>query len=137
MWCRVLDKLAEAFHVANGSPQPRRVVMSIDLRRQFSLPVTPTHWRDMAAWVQCPLPPLQRLPTGLWTFALQWTTVWDVAAHIAVNRPEWEPPRVHSPREWDEAQIFIGVRDSLAESGNLYPAEVVRSARLVRDLGFD
>lgn len=37
---------------------------------------------------------------------------------------------------WQEAQVFAGVREVLVDVGNVDPSEVVRTARLRRDLNF-
>ena len=134
---RVLDELADALSAAQWDFRPRRIAASVELRRQFGLPITPSRWAVLEQLLTCPLPPLERRRRGLWTFPHDWTTVWDVAAYLAERRPNWQPPHGRAPVEWQEAQVFVGVRTCLVESLNVSPEEVVRSARLQADLGAD
>jgi hypothetical protein len=133
---RVLDELAAALHDAQAMPwRPRRVSASVELRHQFGLPITPSRWAELGRSFGCPLPPLERSPVGLWDFPHGWTTVWDLAGHVATHRPQWAPPVDRTVKEWREAQIFAGVRAALVEALNVDEEDVVRPARLVDDLG--
>jgi hypothetical protein len=131
---RILDELAEALHGAEGSPVPRRVVSSVELWRQFRLPITPARWRAVSARLGLPLPPLLRQCGNLWTFPEGWTTVFDLAEYIARHWPEWTAPDPCKEADWREAQVFAGVRACLMEACNLDADEVVRPARLMADL---
>jgi hypothetical protein len=115
---------------------PRRLVSSLALRDQFSLPITPTRWTALAQELACPLPPLQRQPGKLWSFPQGWT-VRDLAHYLSVQRPELGPPGPCTEADWYAAQVFVGVRACVAEAGCLDEAQVVRSARLMADLGLE
>jgi hypothetical protein len=132
-----LDELAEALHATNGSPCPRRVTASVELRQQFGLPITPTRWQALEQQLSIPLPPLERQPGRLWAFPNGWTTILDLAGYLAEQRPAGRVPAGCTPADWQEAQVFAGVRACLVESGNLDAEEVVRSARLMADLGLE
>jgi hypothetical protein len=132
---RVLDELADALDAVQGRPRPRLVRASVELRHQFGLPITPSCWAELGHLLRCPLPPLGRRPDGVWSFPCGWTTVWDVAAYLAERCPDWEPPRGETSAVWREAQVFVRVRASLVEALNVSPEKVVRSARLIKDLG--
>jgi hypothetical protein len=131
---RVLDELAEALVAVEETRGPRRIVASVELWRQFRLPITPSRW---ALWqaLPSPLPALERRTDGLWAFPNGWTTVWNVARHLAAACPSWELPGCMEATAWQEAQVFVGVRDCLVEALNVDPEQVVRSARLMADLG--
>jgi hypothetical protein len=132
---RVLDELAEALAAVEEMRGPRRVVSYVELWQQFRLPITPSRWAALARELACPLPPLVRRSDGLWAFPRGWTTVWDVAGHLAATCPRWEPPRHREAVDWQEAQVFVGVRACLVEALNVAPEQVVRPARLMADLG--
>jgi hypothetical protein len=80
---------------------------------------------------------LQRRPEDLWSFPRGWTTVWDLADYLAERRPGWGAPTGRELPDWREAQIFVCVRACLVEALNVSPEEVVRSARLMADLGVE
>jgi hypothetical protein len=131
----VLDDLAEALHAAQGSPLPRRIAASVELRQQFGLPITPSRWAALTQQLRCSLPPLERRSDGLWWFPRGWTTVWDVAGHLAERCANCELPLHRSAEEWRNAQVFAGVRACLMTALNVPAEEVVRAARLGADLG--
>ena len=89
---RALDELAEAISTAHGSPSPCRIATSVELRRQFSLPITPSRWAVLAQHLACPLPALDRPKTGLWAFPHGWKTVWDIVDYLAGHRPDLQRP---------------------------------------------
>jgi hypothetical protein len=132
---RVLDELADAIEIVRGHQVPRRIVSSVELARQFDLPVTPSLWSELGRELACPLPPLERRPDGLWSFPLGWVTVWALADHLAGCRPNWEPPQGRTEKDWREAQVFVGVCACLVEALNVDPEQIVRSSRLQGDLG--
>jgi hypothetical protein len=132
---RLLDELAQALSTAQSSPLPRRIASSVALRQQFGLPITPSRWVALEQQLGCPLPALERRTAGLWAFPRGWTTVWDVAAYLAEHRTGWQPPECREVADWREAQVFVGVRICLVEALNVSPEEVVRTARLMADLG--
>jgi hypothetical protein len=132
---RVLDELASALSTSQGSPLPRRIAESVELWHQFGLPITPSLWAVLERQLGCFLPALERQNTGLWSFPRGWKTVWDIAAFLAEHRPGWQPPQGKGVADWQEAQVFVGVRSCLMEALNVSPAEVVRTARLMADLG--
>jgi hypothetical protein len=105
---RILDELADAYHRAQGCPQPRRITLATTL-------------------VGC-FPTAKRLPT-------EWVDLWEIADDLARRYPDWEPLHERTATAWREAQIFVGVRQVLVEALNVEPNQVVRSARLVADLG--
>jgi hypothetical protein len=131
---RVLDELAEAFHRGRGGPVPRVVVTSTALADQFGGPVTPARWVALRRRLWCLLPPLEGSAKTGWSVPAECATVWDLADHVAADRPEWQPPAERTARAWREAQIFIGVRAVLVEAGNLDPEKIERPARLTDDL---
>jgi hypothetical protein len=134
---RVLDELAEAFHVIRGSWQPRRVVPSLDLALHFtapfSFPLSPVTWRQLGEELGCPLPPLAWRDER-WALPDGWSSVIDLALFVAQRR-DWLPPAGYSVTAWVEAQVFAGVRSVLVEALNVHKEEVVRPARLMADLG--
>jgi hypothetical protein len=132
---RPLDDLAEALHAANGPRRQRLVVCSDQLFRQFGLPITPSRWAECARQLRCVLPPLSRSPYGLWSFPCGWETVWDLTHYLSETHPGWQSPEAASVADWVEAQVFVGVRETLMEALNVDKSRVMRSARLVADLG--
>lgn len=130
---RVLDELADAFHAGRGERVPRPVVTSVGLEEQFGYPVTAARWAAVERRLGCPLPQLA-FDQGHWWLPQGFDTVWDLAAHVARSRPDWEAPREQTPAAWREAQVFAGVRAVLVDAGNVEPVEVVRPARLMADL---
>jgi hypothetical protein len=130
---RVLDELADAFHAARNRSLPRPVVSSIGLEDQFECPVTANRWAAAELGLGCQLPPLN-FNQGHWWLPNGLVTIWDLAAHIARCRPDWEPPAVFTPAAWWDAQLFAGVREVLVVVGNLDLDDVVRTARLRADL---
>jgi hypothetical protein len=132
---RVLDELADALSMAQGTPSRRRIAGSVELRHQFGLPITPGRWEALEARLACALPPLERRSEGLWSFPHGWKTVWDLAAYLADNYQGWLAPRDRSAADWREARVFVRVRACLVEALNVDPELVVRPARLIADLG--
>jgi hypothetical protein len=107
----------------------------VALPDQFHRPITPRLWAVLEKALACPLPPLECSSGGL-SFPHGWTTVWDVAAYLAEQRPGWEAPSSgEGVDNWREAQVFAGVRGCLIEALNVPVEAVVRSARLTADLG--
>jgi hypothetical protein len=74
---------------------------------------------------------------GRWFLPDGFEAVWNLVDHACYYHPDWEPPAARTVEAWREAQIFAGVRIVLVEAGSLDPAEVVREARLTRDLGLE
>lgn len=134
---RALDEVAEAIHAAHGKKHKRRVVNSLALRDQFSVPVTPYLWFKLAQHLECWLPSLEQAPHGTWLLPDGCTSVDELAHHIAWQRNDLEPPRICTSTEWQEAQVFVGVRRVLADAANLNSEEITRPARLVGDLGLN
>jgi hypothetical protein len=132
---RVLDDLADGLNGAQGSPAPRRIAASVELRLQFGLPITPSRWVELERQLACPLPPLERRSDGLWSFPRGWTTVWDVADYLTEHRPGRQQPHGRAVADWREAQVFVGVRACLMEALCVPSGVVVRTARLMDDLG--
>jgi hypothetical protein len=132
---RILDELADAIEIVRGHQVPRRIVSSVDLCQQFGVPITPALWSSLGRELACPLPPLEKREDESWSFPQGWATVWDLADHIAGCRPGLEPPQGRTEKDWREAQIFVGVSACLVEALNVDPEQVVRSARLMGDLG--
>jgi hypothetical protein len=136
---RALDELAEALSAAQGgdcwTSGPRRIAASVELRQQFGLPITPSRWSALQRALACPLPPLERRRDGLWSFPRGWRTVWDLAAFLAGQCPDWQAPHGRALADWQEAQVFVAVRVCLIEALNVSADEVVRTARLMADLG--
>jgi hypothetical protein len=133
---RVLDEVAEAIHVARGRRLPRPVLSSDQLGDSLGTAVTGERWAAAAKQLGCPLPPVT-FDQGHWLLPDGLETVWDLVEHVARCRPDWEPPAARTPAAWREAQVFAGVREVVADAGNLDPAEVTRGARLQKDLGLE
>jgi hypothetical protein len=131
---RVLDELAQAIHLARGGQRPRRIIGSDRLADQFGWFITLDLWSEFQQCLGCELPSLQVGPRFHWAFPNGWSTVWDLADYVSARHVEWLRPRSRDVREWQEAQIFAGVRDVLADIG-VDEEAIVRSARLVEDLG--
>src|SRR5262245_65634852 len=130
---RVLDELADAFDMHDRRKRPKRVVASTQLVDQFELPVSPSLWQRLVRALRRSLPPLK--PDGEnWAFPYGWTSVWDLAEHLAQAWPDLEPPHEQTVAEAHEARVYARVRYCLSEALNVDPEEVVRSARLVQDL---
>src|SRR5262245_58017720 len=125
---RVLDELATAFHTAQGSHLPWRVVGSLELGQQLRQPITPAQWTKLQRRIPCPLPPLERDVSGQWSFPCGWVTVVDLATHVAHLWPSWHLPTKVSVEDWRNAQVFAGVRSCLVECLNVDPEQVVREA---------
>ena len=127
---RVLDEMAESLYIARGRPWPRSPVRSVALADQVIAPIDAPLWRSIGRRLRCELPPLRHgnLPAGF-------RTVWDLADWVAWQRPGLEPPRERTAEAWADAQVFVVVRETLVEALNVEPREVVRSARLMHDLG--
>ncbi len=132
---RVLDEVADAIHSARGGGT-RPVLSAVGLEEQFARPLTAREWDAIQRHLACALPPLE-FAQGHWFLPDGFATVWDLVDHVAGHRPEWEPPRERTEAAWQNAQVFVGVRVSLADAGSLDKKDVVRSARLKRDLGLE
>lgn len=130
---RVLDEVAEAVQLARGGRLPRPVREAVRLDECVGAAVTGARWAAAARHLGCPLPPVS-FDQGHWFLPDEFPTVWELADHVARHRPDWEPPAARTAAAWREAQVFAGVREVLAEAGNLDPAEITRSARLRKDL---
>jgi hypothetical protein len=129
---RVLDEVADAIQIArNRRPQP--VLLSVKLEDQFGGPVMATHWARMQRQLGCRLPPMT-LDQGHWWLLDDLLTIWDLCKYVASHHPEWELPVEETPAAWKNAQIFAVVRRELVDCCNLYPRDVVRTARLQKDL---
>jgi hypothetical protein len=132
---RALDELAEALHLTNGAPRPRRVAASVTLWDQFGQPITPKRWAALEGKLACPLPALESRGDGLWSFPSGWRTVWDLAAHLLEQRPSWHLPSQLTLADWQNAQVFAGVRSTLVEALNVDAEDIHRPSRLQADLG--
>jgi hypothetical protein len=108
---------------------------TIGLEELFGRPLTPREWSAIQKRLACALPPLEFVQ-GHWFLPDGFTTIWDLVDHAARAHPEWEPPLARTETAWREAQIFVRVRTALVDAGSLDEEQVVRSARLTRDLGF-
>jgi hypothetical protein len=129
---RVLDEVADAIRIARGG-LTHPVLSSVVLEDIFGGPITPRQWARIQKHLACPLPPLE-FDQGHWFRTDDFETVWDLVAYIAKHHPDWEPPLERTTAAWRNAQIFVGVRVEVAEAGSLRLKDVVRSARLRRDL---
>ncbi len=132
---RVLDEVADAMRIARGGLTVP-VHSSVVLAELFVDPITPQQWSTMQSHLGCPLPAFE-FDQGHWFRADEFQTVWEIVAHVAKQRHDWESPIEQSIAAWRNAQVFAGVRAAIAEAGNLDQEEVIRSARLKRDLNFD
>jgi hypothetical protein len=74
---------------------------------------------------------------GHWFLPDSFATIWDLVELAARAHPEWELPTARTVAAWRNAQIFAGVRITLAEAGSLDEKQVVREARLKADLGLE
>ena len=133
---RVLDEVAEAVQLARGGRRPRPVRAGERLDELIGAAATADRWAAAARHLGCPLPPVAFVQ-GHWFLPDDFETVWDVADHVARHRPDWEPPAERTAAAWREAQVFAGVREVLADAGNLEPTEVTRGARIRTDLGLE
>lgn len=131
---RVLDALADAFHLARAGGGPRAVVSSDSLADQFAGPLLPADWVRLQRALPANLPPLG-FAGGRWVPPRGWRDVWQVADYLSARLPDWEPTDARSVAAWREAQVFAGVRSVLVEAGGVEPERVVRPARLMADLG--
>ncbi|VTR99980.1 unnamed protein product [Gemmata massiliana] len=129
---RVLDEVAAAVHAARYCFRP--VHTATGLEEQFAAPITPRQWTAIQRRLACDIPPLE-FEQGHWFLPDGFVTVWDLVDHVARYHPEWELPSERTKSAWREAQIFVGVRVCIAGAGSLDEKDVVRSARLVKDLG--
>jgi len=132
---RALDDVAAALGLVRSSFHAGLIVRSIRLADQFGLPVTSHHWKHLGRRLGCDLPPLEPERPGVWRFPYGWETVRDLADHVASERPGCEPPATCTEGDWREAQVFVRVRQVLVDALNVDNEAVVRSARLVADLG--
>lgn len=131
---RVLDEVADAIRMARGG-RTIPVHSAVLLEDILDGPITPRHWLALAEHLGCPMPPLE-FDQGHWFRKDEFVTVWDLVEHVARHRPKWERPSEMTVAVWQEAQVFVGVREVLADVGNIDPGEVVRTARLGPDLNF-
>src|SRR5262245_52469580 len=127
-----LDEVAGAIQYARE--RGRRPVLSFGLEEQFDGPLTPRQWARIQRSLGCTLPPLE-FHQGHWFLPDGFATIWDLAIHAACCHLDWEQPRERTEAAWREAQIFAKVRTTLVNVGCLDPKDVVREARLVKDLG--
>jgi hypothetical protein len=130
---RVLDEVADAIQIArNHLPQP--VLLSVKLEDQFGgYDRIAPRWRCLQRKLACPLPPLI-FDQGHWWLPDEFATIWDLCKYVGLHHPEWELPVKETPAAWRNAQIFAVVRRELVDSCNLYLRDVVRIARLQKDL---
>lgn len=129
---RVLDEVADAIRIARGG-RTVPVHTSVVLCEVIGESITPTQWSAIQRHIGCALPPLV-FDQGHWFRTDDFETVWDLAAYVTQFRRDWEAVLSATVAAWQNAQIFAGVRVELAGVGNLDVAEVVREARLMRDL---
>jgi hypothetical protein len=130
---RVLDEVAEATRRARG-PGRRPVLTPFGLEEQFDRPLTPREWNPLRRHLACRLPPLA-FAQGHWFLPAGLETIWDLVDRAAPFHPDWEPPGERTEAAWQEAQIFAGVKIALVDGYGIPPHLVVRSARVVEDLG--
>jgi hypothetical protein len=131
---RVLDEVAEAIRRARGWRQGP-VFTPSELEQQFDHPITPREWTAIGKHLGCWLPPLEFVQ-GHWFLPDGFETIWDLVDSASRSHPEWERATERTEAAWREAQIFVVVRVCLVDAGSLDPRDVVRTARLTRDLGF-
>ncbi|MDA0835790.1 MAG: hypothetical protein O2955_15115 [Planctomycetota bacterium] len=131
----VLDEIAEVLWMLHGRHQPQPINSSVAFEDQFPMGLDIDMWRCLERHLEVILPPLELdevghcyLPEGL-------VTIWDFANYVAWYRPDWDPPCQFTFVAWREAQIFAGVRHMLCDALSVEADEVVRSARLMGDLG--
>jgi hypothetical protein len=131
---RVLDEVADAI----CSVRVRFLPLLSDFRLEtiFERPVTPKEWGAIARSLACRLPPLEFV-LGHWFLPEGFETIWDLVERAARAHPDWEPPAERTAAAWRNAQVFAGVRTVLAYAGALDQKQVVREARLKRDLGLE
>jgi hypothetical protein len=130
---RILDEVADAVQIAHKR-RPRPVLLSVKLEDQFDgLAVMAANWQRMERHLACTLPPLE-FDQGHWWLPDGLVTIWDLCKCVASQHVDWEQPDEKTSAAWKNAQIFARVRHTLVEVGNLYPEQVVREARLQRDL---
>jgi hypothetical protein len=132
---RVLDEVADAIQAARGAA-PHPVLSSFNLEGQFGRPIAPKQWAAIQSSLACSLPPLEFVQ-GHWLLPGGFETIWDLVAHASRAHPGWEPPAERTVDAWRNAQVFAGVRTVLADAGALDKRQVVREARLKRDLGLE
>jgi len=129
-----LDEVAGAIQYARE--RGRRPVLSFGLEEQFDGPLTPRQWARIQRSLGFTLPPLE-FHQGHWFLPDGFATIWDLVELAACCHPGWEQPTERTEATWREAQIFAGVRSVLVVALFVAPKEVVREARLKRDLGMD
>lgn len=130
---RALDEVADAIRIARGG-RTAPVLSAVGIEEVFGGPVTPRQWSAMQKHLGCPLPPME-FDQGHWFRLDDFATIWDLVGYVARHHPDWELPAETTVAAWREAQVFAGVRVELVGAGNLDPKDVVREARLMRDLG--
>jgi hypothetical protein len=132
---RVLDEVADAVRIARGGITAP-VKEAVALEEILGGPITRAQCAALQRHLDCPVP-LWEFDQGHWFQNDTIVTVWDVVDHVARHHPDWELPAERTPAAWREAQVFVGVRKGLVEALSLDPNEVVRSARVMRDLHFE
>ena len=134
----VLDELAQALHVVRGEKHPWQIVNSIFLADQFGGRVTIAKWVVLERELQTPLPPLG-FERGRYCLPaeLQSKPIWSLIPYVLEYHPDWKWPEERTLAAWRDAQIFAGVREAVVEAAGVDADEVVRSATLAKDLGFE
>lgn len=132
---RVLDEIAEALWILHGRPQPQPIVDSVALEDQFPTGLDDDMWCWLQLRLEVVLPPLEFVGDEVCYFPEGMQTIWDLANYVVWYRPDWEPPREFTFVAWREAQVFAGVRNILCDALSVKADDVVRSARLMGDLG--
>lgn len=130
-----LGEIAHALWELHGRPTPVPIVSSVALEDQFPEGLDGEMWNRLERRLEVILPPLEFVEDGICRLPEGMQTIWDFANHVAWYRPDWEPPRETTFIAWREAQVFAVVRHILADALNVGREEVVRSARLMGDLG--
>jgi len=86
---RLLEEVAYAIRIARGAVT-HSVLGAVRLDELLG-GVTPKRWAAMQEHLGCPLPHL-KFVQGHWFRTDQLETVWDLLAHVARHRPDWELP---------------------------------------------
>lgn len=132
---RVLDEVAVAIRLARGSGR-LPILTPFALERQAEQPLTPREWSVIQKHLACDLPPLQFVQ-GHWFLPDGFDTIWDLVDRAARAHPSWELPTERTEAAWREAQLFAGLRITLVDALDVRPEAVVRSARIMADLGLE
>ena len=131
---RALDEVAEAINRAR-SKAPRPVISTFGLQEQFGRTLTPRDWAVIKKYLACELPPLQ-FSQGHWFLPDGLATIWDLTDRAADAHPDWDPPTERTEAAWREAQIFVGVRETVAEASGADPQDVTRESRFADLFGY-